>query len=166
MTTAATTTFPAPLVAPPLKVLPEWIDYNGHMNVAFYVMAFDQCVDYYLSMIGIGEAYIRSGAGTTFTLQSNVRYLQEVKEGDPLRITLQLLDFDEKRSHYFMQMYHATENFLAATGEQLNMHISFPERKSAPMPADALEKLTLLMQGHSQLPAPDGVGAALGIRRR
>jgi len=149
-----------------MRVLPEWIDYNGHMNVAYYVLAFDQAVDYFLTHIGVGEAYNASGAGSTFTLQSNVRYLQEVKEGDPLRITVQLLDFDAKRAHYFMQMYHADDKFLSATAEQINMHIKFPERRSAPYPDATYAKLESMMADHSKLDSPDGVGAPLGIRRR
>jgi len=158
-------TIQGPLEAPLQRVLPEWIDYNGHMNVAYYVLAFDIAVDCYLEALDFGEAYKKKGTGTSFALQSNVRYLGEVKEGDPLRITIQLLDYDHKCTHYFMQMYHAEEGYLAATAEQLNVHIGLPERRSAPFPDNILANLEQMLVAHRQLPVPEGVGASIGIRR-
>ncbi len=156
---------PAPLIAPEQRVLPEWIDYNGHMNVAYYVLAFDIAVDVYLEAIDFGEAYKNAGTGTSFALQSNVRYLGELKEGDPIKITCQLLDFNHKCTHYFMQMYHATEGYLAATAEQVNVHIGLPERRSTPLPDHIIANLESMLESHSKLGTPEGAGAAIGIRR-
>jgi len=158
-------TIQTPLEAPLQHVLPEWIDYNGHMNVAYYVLAFDIAVDGYLEAIDWGEDYKKQGIGTSFALQSNVRYLGEVKEGDPLRITTQLLDYNHKCTHYFMQMYHAEEGYLAATAEQLNVHIGLPERRSKPFPDNILANLEEMLAAHRQLPKPEGAGAQIGIRR-
>lgn len=159
------TKYPAPLVAPEQRVLPEWIDYNGHMNVAYYVVAFDIAVDVYLEAIDFGQAYKNLGTGTSFALQSNVRHLGELNEGDPLKITCQLLDYNHKCTHYFMQMFHATEGYLAATAEQLNVHIGLPERKTAPLPENILANLEEMLASHKTLGVPDGAGATIGIRR-
>lgn len=157
--------FEAPLVAPLQTVLPEWIDFNGHMNVAYYVLAFDYAVDVYLDALDAGASYKQSGVGTTFALQANVRYLRELKLNEPIRITVQLLDYSEKCTHYFMTMYHAEEDFVAATCEQINIHIKLPERRSAPFPPSVMAKLASMMKSHKTLGVPEGAGAGIGIRR-
>ena len=105
-------------------VLPDWIDYNGHMNVAFYVLAFDQATDAFLDHIGLDHGYKNEANCTTFVVDMNVCYLGEVLEGDPLRFTTQLINSDEKRLHYFHRMYHAEKGYLAATNELMTVHIS------------------------------------------
>jgi acyl-CoA thioesterase FadM len=84
----------------PSRVKPEWIDYNGHMNVAYYVLAFDKALDNFCDRIDVGAAYVKRTNQSIFTLEMHVHYRQEVLEGDPLRFTFQLLDADEKRMHY------------------------------------------------------------------
>ena len=81
-------------------VLPEWIDWNGHMNVGFYVVAFDKATDTLCNQFGCSWEYTREKVGMTFVLEAHVTYDREVKEGDPLRITSQILDHDAKRLHF------------------------------------------------------------------
>jgi len=153
------------LTAPLIHVPEAWIDYNGHMNVAYYVLAFDQCVDCLLENLGIGESYAASGAGSSFTLQSHVLYLAEVGLGDPLHITAQLLDYDSKRLHYFMQMYHAEKGFLSATCEQVSLHIDFGTRRSAPFPGSTSQRVEAMATSHAKLEKPPQAGATIGLRR-
>ena len=93
-------------------------------------------------------------------------YIQELHLGDPIRLTCQLLDYDSKRIHYFFNMYHATENYLAATCEQLLLHVNLEERRSSPFPKTVLSKLETLMAIHRKLPRPEQAGKPIGIRRR
>ena len=137
MTTKVIDACQAPLEFSDQHVLSEWIDFNGHMNVAFYV-----------------------------TLEMHINYIQELHLGDPIRLTCQLLDYDSKRIHYFFNMYHATENYLAATCEQLLLHVNLEERRSSPFPKTVLSKLETLMALHRQLPRPEQAGKPIGIRRR
>jgi len=81
-----------PIVCPQKTVDPAWIDYNGHMNMAYYNLIFDQCVDYVYDNIGIGAEYARTTGGSCFTLEIHVNYLQELVLEDPVRVTFQLLD--------------------------------------------------------------------------
>lgn len=148
------------------SVLSEWIDYNGHMNVAFYVLAFDKALDKIFDMLDIGVAYVERTGDSAFVLQNHVAYLAELKLHDPIRVTFQLLDWDAKRVHYFMHMYHATEGFLAATAEQVMMHVSLQTRRSSPFPAEAQAKLAAMLEAHRSLPRPDSAGASIGIRRK
>ena len=148
-----------------LTVLPEWIDDNGHMNVAYYVLAFDQATDSVYEQVGLSWAYLEAQNHTLFTLSMNVDYLQEVFEGDRLRITTQLLECDDKRLHYFHHMYHAGKGFLSATNECLSMHISMETRRSAPFSSETKARLHQVILAHGSLPWPDGVGRKIGLRK-
>lgn len=146
-------------------VRPEWIDYNGHMNVAYYVLAFDYATDAFLDYIGLTRDLRKAVNSTTFALDMNVRYKREVLEGDPLRFTTQLIDADQKRLHFFHQMFHATDGYLAATNEVLSAHVDLNTRRVAPMPDILWQRLKTLRVEHQNLAMPDAVGRKLGIRR-
>lgn len=79
------------------SVRTEWIDYNGHMNVAYYVLAFDHATDAFLDYLGMDEHYRDERRCSVFTAEAHVTYDREVRLGDPLRFTTQLLDWDAKR---------------------------------------------------------------------
>jgi acyl-CoA thioester hydrolase len=147
-------------------VLPEWIDFNGHMNVAFYVLAFDKALDNFCERYDLSLDYMKRANCSTFVLEAHITYLQEVLQGDPLHFTLQLLDVDTKRLHYFMRMYHAEKGFLAATDEQLMVHVDMSERRVAPMPVVTLARLEALKAVHAKLPKPEQAGSVIGIRRK
>ena len=123
-----------PIVCPQKIVDPAWIDYNGHMNMAYYNLIFDKCLDYVYDNIGIGAAYTQKAGGSCFTLEVHVNYLRELVLGDPVKVTFQLLDWDAKRLHYFEEMYHAEKGYLAATSEQLALHVDMESRRSAEFP--------------------------------
>ena len=97
------------------RVLPEWIDFNDHMNVAYYLLAFDQAVDALWADFGLTEEYIRSQKSSTIAVESHVTWQREIMEGEPYVSTAQILAFDEKRIQQFQRMYHAEKGFLAAT---------------------------------------------------
>ena len=156
---------PAPLEIYTARVLPEWIDYNGHMNVAYYVLAFDQVTDAFLDYIGLDHAYKAKAHVTTFVADMNVTYIREVVEGDPLRFTTQLLEFDDRRFRYFHSMYHAEQGFLAATNELLSLHIDLSTRRVGRMSDLIVERLRQVRDAHAALPLPRGAGRVLGMRK-
>ena len=155
-----------PLELPTLTVLPEWIDYNGHMNVAYYVLAFDHGVNAFMQFIGISPAYIEQRRASTFTLEMHVSYIRELRVGDPLRLNCQLLDFDTKRVHYFLRMHHAEDDYLAAVSEQIMVHVDLETRRSSEFPDDVRLTLKSLMNAHRHLPLPEQSGSVIGIRRK
>src|SRR5690606_29848411 len=120
-------------------VLPEWVDDNGHMNVAFYAAAFDQALDCFLDRMEIGREYASASRCALFVVESHFTYQHELLAGDRLSIRLQLLDRDRKRVHCFMELYNDDGAFLAATSEQIAVHVDLETRKSLSMPASALE---------------------------
>ncbi len=147
------------------RVEPSWIDYNGHLNVAYYHLVFDRGTDEFLHRIGLGEASARKGGGSMFALEDHITYQRELKVDDPLLVTVQVLDHDEKRAHYFMKMFHEEENYLAATDEHLSTYVDFKSRRSAAMPASARAKLEAIYEGQKELPRPEEAGRVVGIRR-
>ncbi|HCX88640.1 MAG TPA: thioesterase [Gammaproteobacteria bacterium] len=147
------------------SVLPEWIDYNGHMNVAYYVLAFDRGVDEFMDQMGITPEYLETERSSTFTLEMHINYLQELHLGEPIRLTCQLLDADSKRVHYFLRMFHAEEGYLAATSEQMMIHVSLESRRSSPFPLEVSNVIDQMMAAHKALPFPDQAGQKMAIRR-
>jgi acyl-CoA thioester hydrolase len=148
------------------RVEPSWIDYNGHMNVAYYHLAFDRATDVFLRRIGLGEEYVDREKGSMFALEDHLVYLKELREGEPFRVTLQLLSFDEKRLHYFLRMFHGEKGFLASTCEHLSIFVDMRERRSAPIPPHMKEALRRLEAEHRNLPRPEEAGRPMGIVRK
>jgi acyl-CoA thioester hydrolase len=155
----------APLSLHRDTVRPDWIDFNGHMNVAYYVLAFDGATDKFFDYLGLDAAYRQATNRSTFALEQHILYLREVRLGDPLRFTTQLIDHDAKRLHYFHRMVHEREGYLAATIEIMSMHIDLGARRSVALgpPDDA--RLLALAAAHAALPRPEQCGRVIGIRR-
>ena len=154
-----------PIVCPPEHVQEAWIDYNGHMNMAYYNVVFDHGVDHIYDQLGIGAEYTRSGAGSVFTMEVHVHYLQELALNDPVVVHFRFLDWDHKRLHFFEEMYHAEDGYLAATSEQLALHVDMQTRRSGPFPEAVQTRIAALAQPHKELPRPPQVGRVMGIKR-
>ena len=147
-------------------VRPEWVDYNGHMNVAYYVLAFDHATDRLLDYLGLGQDYLKEKACSVFVVESHVTYESELVAGDPLRFETYLLGHDEKRVHFFHMMYHAGEGFVAASNELLALHMAMGTRRAIAFPLEAKEKQAELWRLHSNVPTPPQVGRVIGLRKR
>ena len=147
-------------------VRPEWIDANGHLNMGYYVVVFDSATDAWLDHVGLSESERARMGVATFTLESHVNYLREVRETAPLRFTTRLLGFDAKRIHYFHEMHHANEEYLAATNELMSLHVSQATRRAAPMAAEVLARLADVLSEHQSLPVPPQVGRRIGLDAR
>lgn len=144
-------------------VRPEWIDGNEHMNVGYYLVVFDLATDEFFAWLGLGGEHRRVHQVTTFCLEAHVTYHREVRAGDPLRFTTQLLGHDEKRIHYLHAMYHATEGYLAATNELMSLHVSQATRRAAPMAPEILARLGAIQAAHDRLPRPAQAGRRIGL---
>lgn len=155
----------APIPDFPFTVEPEWIDYNGHMNMGFYVVAFDvKGTDEFFEWIGLGLDYIATHNMSLFTLSSSIDYLGELFEGDTGYISTRLLDWDAKRIHYLHEMFDSDGRPVAAN-ELLSMNVDLDARRGTPFPHDVQDRLAELMNAHRDLPAHPTVGRVMGIRR-
>jgi len=146
-------------------VQPEFIDANGHMNVGYYTLLFDKALDLPWSRLGIYSQQLLESGMSSFTLESHLTYQRELKLGDPLQFKFLLLDYDLKRVHYFLQMYHATQKYLAATCEQISICMDMKVRRSAPWSKTALGDIAALHEAHKSRPRPKEAGHAIAIRR-
>jgi acyl-CoA thioester hydrolase len=155
--------FFAPFVSSQLRIEPDWIDYNGHLNMAYYNVLFDRAVDEAFGLVGLGPDYIRERGGSFFLVESRIRYRRELTLADRVRVTLHLLNFDDKRLHYCMEIRHAAEGWLAAACENISLHVNMGERKASPFPPDILASLGFLKAAHAGLPLPDWVGQGIAM---
>lgn len=158
--------YDAPLESYRGEVLPEWVDPNGHFNVAYYMRAFDLASDAVQDLMGIGWSYLAREGHSIFMLEAHVCYLEELSAGDPLRIATRLLDYDAKRFHLFHEMFHGDKGYKAATSEWLGIHVDMASRRSVPFPETVRERLAVLRSAHERLPWPEEAGRTVGIRRK
>jgi acyl-CoA thioester hydrolase len=161
--TAETGSIPAPFRSSVMQIEPQWIDYNGHLNMAYYNVMFDRAIDELWLLLGIGPAYKKARNNSTFTAECHVRYLREIHLGDPVQIWVYLIAADEKRLHTFEELRHAQDEWLSATSENMTMHVDMTKRKTAPFPPDVRTTIDAVARAHAQLPRPDGIGRAIAM---
>ena len=154
---------PAPFVSSVMRVEQGWIDYNGHLNMAYYNVLFDRAVDEVYELLGLGLAYVEVSRHSTFTAEVHVRYLRELHAGDPVRVTFQLLGYDAKRMHYFEELYHAEENWLSATSENMALHVDMDAKKTAAFPPAIAVRLERMKTAHASLSFPQGAGRRIAM---
>jgi acyl-CoA thioester hydrolase len=155
--------FFAPFVSSLMKVEPSWIDYNGHLNMAYYNVLFDRAVDEAFGLLGIGPDYVKARRHSCFTAEIHVRYLRELHAGDPVRVTFQLLDHDAKRIHYFEQLFHASDGWVSATSENMSLHVDMEAKKTAAFPSAAMQRLAEMKASHARLPVPEAAGRRIAM---
>ncbi len=156
---------PAPYVSAPMQIEPEWIDYNGHLNMAYYNVLFDRGSDAAFELLGMGPNYARQRRHTTYVAEAHVCYVRELHLGDTVAVTFQLLDHDEKRIRAYQEIHHA-DGWLAATSETLTLHVDMSGPKVAPFPDDVMNKVEAMRAAHADLPSPQRAGASIAIRRK
>lgn len=147
-----------------LEIEPEWIDYNGHLNMGYYTVLFDRASDAVFLTLGLGPDYVKAHNKSFYTVECQIRYLAELKLGDPIIATFQLIRFDEKRIHAAQMLYHK-DGRLCATAELLWLHV---DRKgtlrACPFEQNVISALDHMAQRHAHLPRPDFIGKAIGER--
>ena len=158
--------FPAPIVSGVQRVEDQWIDYNGHFNMAYYNVLFDRAGDEAFATVGLGPDYVKERNASFFTLECHLTYMRELHAHDAVRIETQFLDHDAKRVHYVQQMFHDAEGWLSCVTENMVMHVDLTAKKSAPFPTDVLENIKGMCEAHRALPIPPPVGHRIGIPRK
>lgn len=149
------------LVVTMSEVVPAWLDYNEHMNVAYYLVAFETGIDAYKNLVGLTPAYIAGQRRSTVALEAHITYQREASLGDVLRIETRVLDCDGKRAHIFQEMYRGTE--LLSTQETLSLSFDLSARRSAPFESHIAAGYAALIEAQRALPRPAWVGRAIGI---
>jgi acyl-CoA thioester hydrolase len=158
--------FFSPFVSSTMRIEPQWIDYNGHLNMAWYHVLFDRAVDEAFAQAGLGPDYLEARGMSTFAAECHILYKREIRMDDRVRITLQLVSFDEKRLHFYMEMRHAGEGWVAAASENLALHVDMKTRKVTPFPPDILANLAIMQAAHGQMKRPALVGRVIGLSNK
>jgi acyl-CoA thioester hydrolase len=160
--------FDTPVICPPMTILPEWIDYNDHLNVAYYTLIFDRSADTAVDILNLGQAYRRAENKTLVTAEAHVTYVRELKLGAEVRGTFRLLDADAKSLHVYQELYHV-DGWLAAAQESVLLHVDLAGDdgpKVVRMAESIQDDVRTMLRYHSSLPRTKYIGRVPGIRRR
>ncbi len=148
------------------RVPHEWVDYNRHLNVGYYMIAFDKGTDGFADLLGIGAAYVRATGNSFYVVESHLCFEREVLEDAPIRIETLVVGADDKRVHVIHRMIEETGDFLAATCELLMLHVDLTTRRAAPFPPEQARAVAAIAERHRDIPRPPQLGRAVALRRR
>ena len=144
------------------RVGPEHIDYNGHMNVVHYRAAFDLSTDGLFAHLGLGpEEYNARTGATLMVVEEHTRYHAELAEGERYRILARLVGHSAKKLHYLLAMENLDRGVVAATHEELALHVDLTARRSTPLPPSALAAIESLEATQAHLPPPPDLGRVI-----
>lgn len=156
----------APLELLRTHVKPAWVDSFGHMNMAMYVLVCDHATGAFWDHVNGGVLQDARAGAEYAVVEAHVNYLAELRVGQALRITTQLIGADEKRFRLFHTLYHASEDRVAATNEVMALAFDLHRRASMHFHDDVRQRLQALLAEHTRLPLPANAGRAIGAPRR
>jgi len=145
------------------EVLPQWIDANGHLNLAYYIVLFDYATDALFDALGIGLRYKEATNHGTFAVETHNLYERELLAGERVRVATQILGTDVKRLHFAHEMFSLASGRRSATQELMYLHIDLAARRVVPWPAALRERLAEAAAAHSRLPRPDWAGRRIAM---
>jgi acyl-CoA thioester hydrolase len=154
------------LVTYQTRVPRDWVDYNGHLNVGYYMVAFDKATDGFADHVGIGEAYLKATGNSFYVVEAHLSFPREVLENAAIRIETLVIAADDKRVHLCHRMHDEDGGFLAATAELLLLHVDLTTRRAAPFPPAPVRAVAALLERHRALSRPPELGRAIGLPRR
>src|SRR6478735_998651 len=161
----SSTPFATPFFSSIMSVEKAWIDFNGHMNMAYYHLLFDIGVDDFYPTFGLTRDSIERTKRSTFLAESHIRYVKEVHLDDEVRVQTQVLGLDAKRLHLFNTLIQVKDNYVSATSEDMVLSVDLSVRKVAPWEPELAERLTAIHRAHAALPVPEGAGRRIGMTK-
>ena len=158
--------YKTPIILSEKTVLRDWIDYNGHMNVAFYTLAFDNSLDEFLeNTLGIGETHASHNQQGPFVLQAHYHYLNEMSLGEKFNVRLLVVDCDEKRMHLCLDIFSVKQKKIIAVSETVLINVNLAIRKTEKYPTWALKRLGDLKNTHAHSNFPSVLGKPIGLKK-
>jgi acyl-CoA thioester hydrolase len=145
------------------EVLPEWIDANNHMNLAYYIVLFDYATDALFDAIDIGRRYKDRTNNGTFAVEMHNLYERELLLGDRVRVSTQILAADGKRLHLAHEMFMVANGRRAAMQELMYLHVDLSTRRVVPFPDDVRKRVAKAAASHSRLSRPDWIGRRISM---
>jgi len=153
----------APFTGFAAVVRPDWIDANGHMNLAWYVLLFDQATDLLFTALGIGDSYRTARAHALFAVEAHTLYRRELVVGEEVRVRSLLLGADGKRLHLAHEMLHGADGGEVAMQELMFLHVGLATRRVAPWPDDVAKGIAAAVAAHGALPRPAWIGRRIAL---
>lgn len=156
---------PAPFTGHAATVRPEWIDENGHMNMAYYVVVFDGAIDHLWAAIGLGEPYRQRTQHGTFAVEAHICYQAELLLGDQVWVATQIVGADSKRIHLAHEMRRSDTGTVVAQQEVMLLHVSLMTRRVVPFLPEVMETIAAAARSHASLAWPEWAGRRLTMPR-
>jgi acyl-CoA thioester hydrolase len=156
-------TIPAPFDCYRGEVLPEWIDMNGHMNLAYYTVLFDYAADLLFETIGIGRGYKDATGHGTFVVETHNQYERELLVGERVRVASQIIGADDKRLHLAHEMFRLEDGARAAMQELMFLSVDLRRRRVVPFLPEAAGRVAAAAAAHMHLPRPVWAGRHIAL---
>ena len=147
------------------EVLPEWVDYNGHLRDAYYLLLFSLATVALMDQLGLDEAGRAATGHSLYTLECHLNFVQEVKLGQQVEVRTQILGHDSKRLHLNHSLHLLDEAPLLAASEQMLLNVATAAARAAPFAEPVLSRVEALARAHQGLPAPRFAGRAISLAR-
>lgn len=155
----------APFVSTAIPIEAGWLDGNGHMNMAFYLVVSERGLDQAWAAMGIGWDYARATGLSTFAAETHIRYLRELLAGSAAVVTFQVLEVDEKRLRGISEIREAGDGSVVATTEQVWLHVDLGTRRVTPWPGPVRQRLETWRSAHAGLAVPAWAGRGIAMLR-
>jgi acyl-CoA thioester hydrolase len=149
-----------------MQIEAGWIDYNNHLNMAYYNVLFDRAMDEALTFLGCGAYYAKARKHSCLIAEAHVRYLRELHVGDRVQVTLQLLDWDPKRMRVFEHLFHASEGWISACSESIVLHVNMATKTPTAFPPEVATRIAKMKSQHAAVPVPESAGRRIAISKR
>jgi acyl-CoA thioester hydrolase len=157
---------PAPFARYEGVVLPEWIDSNGHMNLAYYVVLFDMGVEALFAVVGFGPNHDATTRHGPFAVETHTIYERELLAGERVRVASRIVGLDAKRLHLAHEMFRLPDGQRAAMQEVMYLHVDLAARRAVPFTPALRARLDSAYAAHAALPIPDWVGRRVAMPER
>ncbi|CAB3778584.1 L-carnitine dehydrogenase [Paraburkholderia ultramafica] len=141
----------------------EWVDYNGHLRDAFYMLIFSFATDVLIDLIGLPDTVRKERRRSIYTLEAHLNYLHEIKEGAQVRVDMRVLGHDAKRLHLYLEMFSGTDDEPVAAGEQMLLHVDTSGPRAVAFDRDVEAHVRELANAHAALPPARFAGRAIGL---
>jgi acyl-CoA thioester hydrolase len=141
----------------------EWVDYNGHLRDAFYMLIFSFATDLLIDLIGLPDAVRKERRRSIYTLEAHLNYLHEIKEGAQVRVDMRVLGHDAKRLHLYFEMFSGNGDEPVAAGEQMLLHVDTSGPRAAAFDRDIDARVRELADAHAGLPPARFAGRVIGL---
>ena len=145
------------------QVLPDWVDYNGHLRDAFYLLIFSYATDALMDTLGLDSENREASGHSLFTLELHLNYLHEVKLGAEVEVHTQLIAHDAKRLHLYHSLHRVGDDEELAGNEQMLLHVDLAGPQATLFTEATLQRLAAISAAQAELPRPALLGRVIGL---